>query len=126
MDKQFAEFVDEASSGHDDQASISLTKFTPRFIDYEYSASKPGTVVFSEIYYPFGWKASIDGKQAEHFRADYLLRAMNVPAGEHKIHFEFDPDSVRTGDTIATICILVMYAIMVALIAVAVVRRRRS
>lgn len=122
----FKDFAESAVQGHDDQAQVTLTKFTPRFIDYEYSASKEGTIIFSEIYYPYGWKASIDGQPAGHFRADYLLRAMNVPSGSHKIHFEFDPDSVRTGDTIATICILVMYAIMVALIAVAVVRRRRS
>lgn len=126
LDKSFAGFVKEENLGHDPEAAISLTKYTPRFIDYHFTASKPGTVVFSEIYYPHGWKASIDGQRVEHFRVNYLLRALNVPAGEHDIHFEFDPDSVRTGDLIATICIIIMYAAALAIIITALLRRKKT
>ena len=113
----------ELQEGIAPDASVALTKFHPRFIDYTYSSSTPGTLVFSEIYYPYGWKATIDGTPVEHFRADYTLRALNVPAGTHAIHFEFDPDSVRKGDTVATVCILLMYLVMAGFIAAAVVRR---
>ena len=119
----FAASVPDLHPGIAPDASVALTKFHPRFIDYTYSSSTPGTLVFSEIYYPYGWKATIDGTPVEHFRADYTLRALNVPAGTHAIHFEFDPDSVRKGDTVATVCILLMYLVMAGFIAAAVVRR---
>ena len=118
----FAAFVPELHPGIAPDAQVTLTKYHPRFLDYSYTSSTPGTLVFSEIYYPYGWKATIDGTPAEHFRADYTLRALNVPAGTHAIHFEFDPDSVRKGDTIATVCILLMYLLSAGVIALAVVR----
>ena len=126
MDREFAGFVTDFEPGVAEDASIRLTAYTPRFLDYAYSTSKPGTVVFSEIYYPFGWKASVDGIPAEHFRVNYTLRAMNVPAGEHTIHFEFDPDSVRKGDTIAIVMVCLMYLITFGLIGYCIYRRRRG
>ena len=83
-------------------------------------------MVFSEIYYPYGWKAYVDGKPAEIFRANYLLRAMNIPAGQHEIYMEFRPDSVRKGNTIATIFIMIMYATVLGVIAGTLVRRYRQ
>ena len=118
----FADCVPDLHPGIAADAQVVLTKYHPRFLDYSYTSSTPGTLVFSEIYYPYGWKATIDGTPADHFRADYTLRALNVPAGTHAIHFEFDPDSVRKGNTIATVCILLMYALSAAVIALGVVR----
>ena len=118
----FASCVPDLHPGIDPDAKVVLTKFHPRFLDYTYTSSTPGTLVFSEIYYPYGWKATIDGTPVEHYRADFTLRALNVPAGTHAIHFEFDPDSVRKGDAIATICILLMYLVAAGYIAVALVR----
>ncbi len=57
-----------------------------------------------------GWKAFLDGKKIDHYRVNYLLRAVNVPAGLHRLHFVFKPDSVRIGNVIATIFIILMYA----------------
>ena len=57
--------------------------------------------MFSEIYYPAGWKAYIDGAETEILCADYLLRALNVPAGKHEIIFEFEPESFVEGDRIS-------------------------
>ena len=84
--------------------------------------------MFSEIYYPYGWKASIDGEPVDHYRVNYMLRALNVPAGSHAIHFEFDPDSVRKGDTIATVFIVLMYLLSVGIIGYGVwnfIRKRK-
>ena len=114
LDKEFAAFAQHPEPGIADDAAVRLTAFTPKQLDYEYSSSTPGTIVFSEIYYPYGWKASIDGTPAEHFRVNYLLRALNVPAGTHHITFLFDPDSVRKGDRIATACVVLMYLLILA------------
>ena len=123
IDKEFVPMASSLEPGIPDKADIRLTAHTPETLDYKVTSSEPGVVVFSEIYYPHGWKASIDGSPADHFRVNYLLRAMNVPAGQHKIHFVFDPDSVRKGDTIAIIFCILMYLITFGIIAAALVKR---
>ena len=122
LDKEFASYVEDFTPEHDPTATVRLTKYTPRYIDYEYATSKPGTIVFSEIYYPYGWKATVDGKPVDIFRVNYMLRAINVPAGTHSIHMEFDPDSVKKGDTIAMACITIMYSIILLVIGIALFR----
>ena len=122
LDRSFERFVSDPEPGIAPDARIQLTAYTPKQLDYDCTSSQPGTVVFSEIYYPHGWKASIDGQPAEHFRVNYTLRALNVPAGSHHITFIFDPDSVRKGDAIATVCIVLMYALILAFIVLGVVR----
>lgn len=122
IDKEFVPMVENMAPGRDPEATITLTAQTPDSRDYEYESSVPGCMVFSEIYYPFGWKASIDGEAADHYRVNYMLRAMDVPAGHHTIHFVFDPDSVRKGDSLAMVFILIMYLVSLGLIALGVVR----
>ena len=107
-------------------STIKLTSYLPDALTFKSQSSADGTVVFSEIYYPYGWKAYIDGKPAEIFRANYLLRAMNIPAGQHDIRMEFRPDSVRKGNTIASIFIVIMYATVLGLIAGTLVKRGRQ
>ena len=129
LDKEFAGYVTDFTPERDPEAMVRLTKYTPRYLDYEYATSKPGTIVFSEIYYPYGWKATIDGQPADIYRVNYMLRAINVPAGTHKIHMEFDPDSVKKGNAIAMACVIIMYGTMLAVIGFALygaVRRRRE
>ena len=109
VDKKFAENVANTSPGVPPNATIQLTACTPKSLDYLVRSTKDVTVVFSEIYYPYGWKATIDGDEADYFRADYVLRAMNVPAGVHVINFTFDPDSVHKGNVLSVICIVLMY-----------------
>ena len=122
-DRSFASFVQELS--HDDEAEVELTSYSPKELNYTAKCSQPGTIVFSEIYYPYGWKAYVDGILTEHFRANYTLRAINVPQGEHQIRFIFDPDSVRKGDTISVICVLLMYALTLGIIIAAALPRFR-
>ncbi len=126
LDQEFASYVKDFTPERDSTATVHLTKYTPRYLDYEYSTDKPGTIVFSEIYYPYGWKATIDGVPADIYRVNYMLRAINVPAGTHSIHMEFDPDSVKKGDAIAMVCIFIMYGTMLAVIGFALYRAVRK
>jgi uncharacterized membrane protein YfhO len=126
LDKEFAGYVTDYTPERDPMATVHLTKYTPRYLDYEYSTDKPGTIVFSEIYYPYGWKASIDGQPADIYRVNYALRAINVPAGKHTIHMEFDPDSVKKGETSAMACIIIMYATILLIIGIGVYRILRK
>ena len=114
FDKSFASYVLDTQPGIAPDAEVHLTAYTPKQLDYDYTSSQPGTIVFSEVYYPYGWKASIDGQSVDHYRVNYLLRAVNVPAGSHHITFLFDPDSVRKGDAIATVCVILMYLLILA------------
>ena len=116
VDKRF-ESVVQASSASDSTCSITLTAYEPNDLKYEVNSSKGGTVVFSEIYYP-GWQAYIDGEKVEHGRANYILRAMNVPAGQHVVEFKFDPDTLHATETIAYIAfaLLAIAAIVVIII----------
>ncbi len=109
---KFGAFATDFVSGHDSTATIAVTKYQPGLIEYRSSADKAGTAVFSEIYYPYGWKVTIDGEPVEHFRVNYVLRALNIPAGEHQICFNFQPDSVRKGNILSLICIILMFMTM--------------
>lgn len=108
-DVKFNDFVKDFKPNHDSSAKIQLTKYAPDYVEYDYTASAPGTVVFSEIYYPYGWKAYIDGQPSDHFRANYTLRAMNVPAGTHHIRFEFRPDTVEKWGKVSVACCYLIY-----------------
>ncbi|MFA6333980.1 MAG: YfhO family protein [Bacteroidales bacterium] len=77
--------------------TITLTAYAPNKLHYKYSTDKEKIAVFSEVYYPAGWKATIDGQPAKIFRANYILRALKLPAGSHEIEFYFQPDSFKKG-----------------------------
>lgn len=89
VDKRFENELPKGSIMQDSTAQIEMTDYRVNAQTYKYSAPVAGVVVFSEIYYPKGWTAYIDGKEAPAFRADYVLRAMSVPAGEHTIEWRF-------------------------------------
>ncbi|MEQ5791623.1 YfhO family protein [Muricauda sp. NFXS6] len=84
----------------DSLARIDLTDYRPNSITYTTKNPNDGFAVFSEMHYPSGWHAFIDGKPQEHYRVDYALRGMKVPAGQHKIEFRFEPEVVETGSQI--------------------------
>jgi hypothetical protein len=100
----------------DSTATIQLLSYEPNHLKYVSNNSNPGVAVFSEMYYADGWNATIDGKSASHFRADYALRAMKIPAGKHSIEFKFEPQVVKTGSTIALISFILMILLMGAAI----------
>jgi hypothetical protein len=81
----------------DSSATISLTKYATKKLTYDVKTSTAAAVIFSEIYYPAGWVCRIDGNEVEAFRANYILRGVQVPAGEHTIEWSFEPKSYATG-----------------------------
>ena len=87
--------------GKDATATVQLTKYSPRTLSYESNNSQNGLAVFSDIYYPDGWKATVDGKETPIMRTDYVLRAIKVPAGKHTIVFSFNPPSFARSERIA-------------------------
>lgn len=97
----------------DSTARIELKKYKPNHLTYTSSNPHKGLAVFSEMYYPHGWKVFIDGKEKSYFRANYVLRAMLVPEGTHTIEFKFDPEIVKTGSYITlagSIAFLLLFA----------------
>ena len=122
-DKRFKEQLKEASV-QDSTSVVKLTSYMSNKLTYDVSSTKGGVIVFSEEYYP-GWTATVDGSPAELGRVNYLLRAVNVAPGKHKVELEFHPRSVATTETIA----YVAYAVLLALIAFVVylnMKGRRS
>ena len=88
---------------YDSISNILLTEYKPNKLIYSSKSSKDGLAVFSEIYYPKGWRATVDGQDVDILRANYVLRALNIPAGEHEIVFEFQPTSYEIGNTVSLI-----------------------
>ena len=119
---QFSTVLKQAGSAADSTRSIVLTDYAPNALRYEVNSAAGGLVVFSENYYP-GWTSTIDGEEVAHGRADYILRAMNVPAGKHVVEFTFDPQSLHVTETIAYLSLGLM---LLGAIAVAVLARRKK
>ncbi|MCA1917767.1 MAG: YfhO family protein [Flavobacterium piscis] len=84
----------------DTTGTIKVVEYKPNYIKYKSDNKKDGLAVFSEIYYKNGWNAYIDGELTTHFPVDYVLRAMEVPGGQHTIEFKFEPQVVKTGSII--------------------------
>ena len=85
----------------DPAAKIAVKTYQPNEIVYQTSSATPQLAVMSEIYYPHGWKFYIDGKETDYIKADYLLRAVHVPAGKHEIRMAFEPEVIQKGKTIS-------------------------
>ncbi len=103
-----------AAPVNDSTASISIVRNVNDTIIYKSSAKTNQFAVFSEIYYDKGWNAFIDGKKAEILRVDYALRGLSLPAGDHTIEFKFEPQSYKTGNTLAVIASLAAYLLLIA------------
>ena len=97
----------------DSGAYINLTEYRPNELTYKSYAEKPQLAVFSEIYYPKGWNVYVDGELQPHFRANYVLRAMIVPAGEHTIQFKFEPRVYRVGEAISLAASIVLLLLVI-------------
>ena len=101
IDASFNDQVREPSYPVVPDDTIDLVSYQPNELEYKYSAEGERLVVFSEIYYPAGWKCYIDGKESKYFRTNYVLRGMIVPGGNHQIRFSFEPSSYKIGNKVS-------------------------
>jgi hypothetical protein len=108
LDKKFEDFAQQSVTENSSTCVIRLTRYAPNQLEYVSETRIPKTAVFSEIYYPHGWKAYIDDVPQEHFRVNYVLRAINVPAGKHTIRFEFKPDSIYKKDGVSVAFLILL------------------
>ena len=100
--------------GKDSAANVKLTRYGLDELSFSSSNSKDGLAVFSDIYYAAGWKAFVDGKETPIFKADYVLRAIKLPAGQHKIEFQFKPESFYKGRSVSMISSILLILLCVA------------
>lgn len=106
VDDRLAEKIEPQAPTPETLASarIGLTEYRPNYLRYEYSAPEKAVAVFSEIYYDKGWTAYVDGKESPYFRADYVLRAMELPAGKHVVEWRFRAPGWNTVEAVTGIC----------------------
>ncbi len=103
INDEFKSEIDKKKTGVSKNSFIRLTSYKPDDLKYEYSSGVDVLAVFSEIWYPHGWKLYVDDKETPYFRANYLLRAAQLPGGNHKLEWKFEPQSYYTGEIISLI-----------------------
>ncbi len=106
--------------------TIFETTYAPNRLTYHARSAKGGLAVFSEVYFPWGWKATVDGKPVEIGRVNYVLRALPLPAGSHSVEFVFDPESIHTADTLSVISVILIYLLCGGALAAFVIHVRRQ
>ena len=115
IDVRYEDFVAGKNFTKDTLSSIKLESYKPNHLTYSAKSYEEELAVFSEIYYPEGWNVFIDGKPANHFRVNYILRAMVIPEGEHTIEFKFEPKSYYIGNKVSLISsiLLILFIVFV-------------
>lgn len=128
IDQKFASQLNGLKPATDSTAKISLISYKPNELIYETNANAEGLAVFSEIYYNVRneWQVTIDDKPADMLRADYILRALRVPAGKHTIKFRFEPVSVATGKKIDLVSSLLLVGLVVGALFVESKRKKNA
>ncbi|WP_312993889.1 YfhO family protein [Chryseobacterium flavum] len=106
----------------DSTAFITLTKYQPNELEFKSQSKTPQLAVFSEIYYPHGWKVLVDEKEVPYIKADYLLRAVHVPAGNHHIRMIFEPEVIERGKWMS----LIAFGIFIVLSAFGIFRMKKN
>ena len=113
INKEWSSSLPNTTIKKDSLASIKLLSYKPNKIKYVSTNDNEGVAVFSETYYPKGWIATIDGKEATIFRSNYVLRTLKIPAGKHIIEFKFEPEVVKVGGTIALVSSIGMVLLII-------------
>ena len=125
IDKKFTNLVENYKNKRDTLASIKLTDYKPDYLSYQSKTTKEQLAVFSEIYYDKGWNAYVDGNKVPYFRADYVLRAMIVPAGEHHIEFKFEPRSYYLGQKIALYSSIFVLLLLIGIVSYEIYKKEK-
>ncbi len=110
----------------DSSAYIKLKENLNDKIDYTFHSATPQFAVFSEVYYPLGWNAYIDGQKADYIKTNYVLRGMYIPAGDHSIEFRFEPKSFTTGRTISIVASLLVILVILGTIVFYVTNKNKK
>lgn len=124
-DRSFAKILGQATHPAPED-TVYETSYAPNALTYKAISKNGGIAVFSEVFFPWGWEATIDGKPAEIGRVNYVLRAMRIPAGSHEIAMRFDPQSSHTTDTLSTVGCIVIYVLCAGAAALAFFTLRRK
>lgn len=124
VDKKFENII-KPNVFNDSTSIVKLISYEPNKLVYDVSSQKGGTIVFSEIYYP-GWRAFVDGNEVEIGRANYILRALNISAGKHRIEFNFYPKTLQTTEFIAYIALSLIALFLVIFIILSIVKAKRN
>ena len=104
--------------------TIEMTSYTPNEVRYRYSTPQDRVAVFSEVFYPNGWTATVDGQPLNIFRADWTLRGALLPAGDHEVVMRFAPQSYKTGATVSLIASLLLLLMLAAAIGLGLFRKK--
>jgi len=126
IDKKFRDLVTGTSYPPAHGDTIYLTSYQPNELIYKYSAATEKLIVFSEIYYPAGWKCYVDGTEKPYMRANYVLRAMVAPAGDHEIKFSFNPESFVTGNKVSLASSILLFLLAGGFIANELIRKKKQ
>jgi hypothetical protein len=126
VDERFRSIAgDKTAYPVDSTATIALADYKVNHLTYQYKAPSEQLAVFSEIYYPEGWTATVDGVEAPYFRADYVLRAMVLPAGEHTVEFRYRAPHFDSLVLVSTVSSILLLAGLAAVVTLSIVARRR-
>lgn len=106
--------------------TIYETSYAPNRLTYHARTANGGTAVFSEVYFPWGWKAEVDGKPVEIGRVNYILRAIDIPAGDHTVTMTFNPDSMSATTTTATISVILIYLLVIGGVVLTIIHYQRK
>lgn len=126
IDTRFSESIRSAQYAVSEGDKIELITYQPNQLEYRYTAEGERLAVFSDIYYPEGWLCFIDGKESEHFRADYVLRAMVLPGGSHQIRFVFEPSTYINGNRISVASSIILILLAAGYFAAGFFRKKNS
>lgn len=127
VDKRFEETLKGVTTNVTDSlASITLTSYSPNHLVYETTNENDGIAIFSEIYYPDGWQVTIDGHPATLARANYILRALHLPAGKHVVEMKFDPQSLHLTEGIAYGALVLLLIGVITAICLTYTKKNRS
>ena len=125
VDDDFADVLGSEALQSDSTATVELTSYEANRLAYKVKSQKGGVVVLSEIYYP-GWTCTIDGEPTDIARANYVLRAIKVPAGEHEVVMTFDPQTVHITEAIAYTALALLALMLIGLLAYSLYRKKHS
>ena len=123
-DRRFADVLGSQAPSLVPGDTITLQKYTPNTLTYDVNTKNGAVAVFSEIWFPWGWKATVDGNPVSLGRVNYVLRAMRLPAGKHTVVMTFDPDSLHVSGAIAYASVTIVYLLVLLALFMPVLRKK--